>query len=144
MRQTAPPTAARGEAAARGQKLLGEKSVAELCELAVRRGVDTSGCVSVERDELLRLAGEALDVDPDNLDDRSVAELLETLSDPSLEGPAPSTYYDKDKLIAALVQDKSLAQLRGLLVDELGVDRVGESEENAEDLEGGESSLHDR
>jgi hypothetical protein len=99
--------------------LLRAKTVKELCELALKRNLAIADCLSVDRDQLLKLAGDALGVDPDGLDHNTDAQLIEQLVTMEVD---PAEYYDKDKLIAKLTKGAGMKVLRELMVNEFGMD----------------------
>lgn len=88
---------------------------AMLWDLATKKGVDVGGCLSAGcRDELVQMVADATGAPPAAKDHLPDSELLRQ------PGIAPSHLCDKEELLVALAEGRTLAQLRGL-VEELGV-----------------------
>jgi hypothetical protein len=109
------------EAAGQCAKLLDALTVKELCSLASKRNVAVASCLSVGREQLMKLLGEELNQDPDTLAHMSDQDLCDGLLDPLLDVD-PARFCDKAKLIAKLTEGVGVKALRELLVNDLGVE----------------------
>ena len=114
---------AMSEEAAAGKcaKLLDALTVKELCSLASKRNVAIASCLSVKREQLMKLLGEELKQDPDTFEHMSDQDLCDGLLDPLLDVD-PAKFCDKPKLIAKLTNGVGVKMLRELLVNDLGVE----------------------